>query len=132
MHMSVAYLHREFRAVHRDTKPGNVLPGAQRRHGYLSDFGSAATVDANDHAHAARPRDEHLPASRGSCGRSHAGTIREMARAARQGGSLYLAIVYPFSTAQDDDTVHTGQSRVSDPYQQALAVRAWLDVQLPC
>jgi eukaryotic-like serine/threonine-protein kinase len=41
----LAYVHREFRALHRDTKPGNVLLDENRRHGYLSDFGSAAVVN---------------------------------------------------------------------------------------
>jgi serine/threonine-protein kinase len=47
---ALAYLHREFLALHRDTKPGNVLLDDQRQHGYLSDFGSAATVDASGQA----------------------------------------------------------------------------------
>ncbi len=47
---ALAYLHREFMALHRDTKPGNVLLDDQRHHGYLSDFGSAATVDASGQA----------------------------------------------------------------------------------
>jgi eukaryotic-like serine/threonine-protein kinase len=42
---ALAYVHREFRALHRDTKPGNVLLDENRRHGYLSDFGSAAVID---------------------------------------------------------------------------------------
>jgi serine/threonine protein kinase len=44
---ALAYLHREFMALHRDTKPGNVLLDDQRQHGYLSDFGSAATVNSS-------------------------------------------------------------------------------------
>jgi eukaryotic-like serine/threonine-protein kinase len=47
---ALAYLRREFKALHRDTKPGNVLLDEQRAHGYLSDFGSAATVDASGQA----------------------------------------------------------------------------------
>jgi eukaryotic-like serine/threonine-protein kinase len=47
---ALAFLRREFRALHRDTKPGNVLLDEQREYGYLSDFGSAATVDANGQA----------------------------------------------------------------------------------
>lgn len=47
---ALAYLRRDFNALHRDTKPGNVLLDEGRAHGYLSDFGSAATVDANGEA----------------------------------------------------------------------------------
>jgi eukaryotic-like serine/threonine-protein kinase len=43
---ALAYVHREFDALHRDTKPGNVLMDESRRHGYLTDFGSTATIDA--------------------------------------------------------------------------------------
>jgi serine/threonine protein kinase len=43
---ALAYLHREHGAVHRDTKPGNVLLDPSRKRGYLSDFGSAALIDA--------------------------------------------------------------------------------------
>lgn len=43
---ALAYLHREHHAIHRDTKPGNVLLDATRKRGYLSDFGSAALIDA--------------------------------------------------------------------------------------
>jgi serine/threonine protein kinase len=42
---ALAYVHREFSALHRDTKPGNVLLDENRHHGYLSDFGSAAVID---------------------------------------------------------------------------------------
>jgi eukaryotic-like serine/threonine-protein kinase len=41
---ALAYLHREWNALHRDTKPGNVVLDEDRRHGYLMDFGSAATI----------------------------------------------------------------------------------------
>ena len=34
---ALAYVHRQFSALHRDTKPGNVLLDAERKHGYLSD-----------------------------------------------------------------------------------------------
>jgi eukaryotic-like serine/threonine-protein kinase len=43
---ALGYVHREHGALHRDTKPGNVLLDEHRRHGYLSDFGSAAAIDA--------------------------------------------------------------------------------------
>jgi serine/threonine protein kinase len=42
---AVGYVHRTFGAVHRDTKPGNVLLDGGRTRGYLTDFGSAATMD---------------------------------------------------------------------------------------
>jgi eukaryotic-like serine/threonine-protein kinase len=42
---ALGYVNREHNALHRDTKPGNILLDEQRRHGYLSDFGSAATID---------------------------------------------------------------------------------------
>lgn len=40
---ALAYLRREFNALHRDTKPGNVLLDKDRTRGYLSDFGSAGS-----------------------------------------------------------------------------------------
>ena len=49
---ALAYILREFGAVHRDTKPGNVLLNDRRTHGYLSDFGSAALLDMNGQASA--------------------------------------------------------------------------------
>jgi serine/threonine protein kinase len=49
---ALGYLHREFGALHRDTKPGNVLLDEDRKHGYLSDFGSAATIDPDGGAQA--------------------------------------------------------------------------------
>jgi serine/threonine protein kinase len=49
---ALAYVHREHRAVHRDTKPGNVLLDADRRRGFLSDFGSAALIDERGGARA--------------------------------------------------------------------------------
>jgi serine/threonine protein kinase len=41
---ALGYLHREHHALHRDTKPGNLLLDEDRKHGYLSDFGSAASI----------------------------------------------------------------------------------------
>jgi eukaryotic-like serine/threonine-protein kinase len=49
---ALGYLHREFNAIHRDSKPGNVLLDEDRRHGYLSDFGSAALIDPQGGAQA--------------------------------------------------------------------------------
>lgn len=40
---ALAYLHREWNALHRDVKPGNVVLDEYRQHGHLMDFGSAAT-----------------------------------------------------------------------------------------
>jgi serine/threonine protein kinase len=47
---ALAYVYREFQALHRDTKPGNVLLDENRGHGYLSDFGSAAVVNGSREA----------------------------------------------------------------------------------
>ena len=47
---ALAYVHGEFKALHRDVKPGNVLLDEGRAHGYLTDFGSAARMDAQGEA----------------------------------------------------------------------------------
>jgi serine/threonine protein kinase len=47
---ALGYVHREFDALHRDMKTGNVLLDEARQHGYLTDFGSAASMDANGDA----------------------------------------------------------------------------------
>jgi eukaryotic-like serine/threonine-protein kinase len=44
---ALAHVHRQHGALHRDTKPGNILLDEHRRHGYLSDFGSTAAIDAD-------------------------------------------------------------------------------------
>src|SRR5579859_6071060 len=49
---ALAYLHRQHNAIHRDTKPANVLLDPVRKRGYLSDFGSAARIDAQGGASA--------------------------------------------------------------------------------
>jgi serine/threonine protein kinase len=49
---ALGYLHRDINALHRDTKPGNVLLDEERRHGYLSDFGSAVKIDEQGGAQA--------------------------------------------------------------------------------
>jgi SAM-dependent methyltransferase len=47
-----------------------------------------------------------------------AAAISEMARVLCQDGWLCVAVVHPFVTAQDDDTLHTDSFRVSRPYLQ--------------
>jgi serine/threonine protein kinase len=42
---ALAYLHVSKQYVHRDIKPKNILLSADRKIGYLADFGSAATLD---------------------------------------------------------------------------------------
>jgi ubiquinone/menaquinone biosynthesis C-methylase UbiE len=44
------------------------------------------------------------------------GAIREASRVLEPGGQFCIAIVHPFVTAQDDDTLHTDQFRVSRRY----------------
>jgi ubiquinone/menaquinone biosynthesis C-methylase UbiE len=45
-----------------------------------------------------------------------AGAIGEASRVVVPGGQFCIAIVHPFVSAQDDETVHTDQFRVSRPY----------------
>jgi SAM-dependent methyltransferase len=45
-------------------------------------------------------------------------TINEIGRVLCPGGWLCTALVHPFATAQDDDTLHTDSFRVSRPYLQ--------------
>ena len=49
---ALGYVQQEFKAVHRDTKPGNVLLDGDRSRGYASDFGSAATLAGDGQAEA--------------------------------------------------------------------------------
>jgi SAM-dependent methyltransferase len=44
------------------------------------------------------------------------GVVGEASRVLTPGGQFCIAIVHPFISAQDDDTVHTDQFRVSRPY----------------
>ncbi len=66
---ALGYLHREFKAIHRDTKPGNALLDEDRRHGYLSDFGSAATIDPQGGAQAVLGTNIYRPPEAGISGR---------------------------------------------------------------
>jgi serine/threonine protein kinase len=43
---ALAYVERRYHGVHRDVKSGNMRMDTDRVTGYLSDFGSAATLDA--------------------------------------------------------------------------------------
>ncbi len=66
---ALGYLHREFRALHRDTKPGNVVLDADRVHGYLSDFGSAAAMDETGRAAAVLGTNIYRPPETRASGR---------------------------------------------------------------
>jgi serine/threonine protein kinase len=66
---ALAYVDRRFNAVHRDVKPGNVLMDEDRATGYLSDFGSAATLDAKGEALAVQGTDHYRPPEAKSSGR---------------------------------------------------------------
>lgn len=44
------------------------------------------------------------------------GTVREIARVLRTGGWLCVAMVHPFASAEDPDSMHTHTPRVSRPY----------------
>jgi len=44
------------------------------------------------------------------------GTVREIGRVLRPGGRLCLAVVHPFNSAQDIDTMHAPSFQVSQPY----------------
>jgi SAM-dependent methyltransferase len=45
-----------------------------------------------------------------------AATVREIARVLRPGGALCAAVVHPFASARDEDSLHTAEFRVSRPY----------------
>lgn len=66
---ALGYLHREHNALHRDTKPGNLLLDEKRKHGYLSDFGSAASIDANGGAQAVLGTNIYRPPESRASGR---------------------------------------------------------------
>jgi eukaryotic-like serine/threonine-protein kinase len=66
---ALGYLHREHHALHRDTKPGNLLLNEKRRHGYLSDFGSAASIGADGTAEAVLGTNIYRPPESRATGR---------------------------------------------------------------
>ena len=47
------------------------------------------------------------------------GAVAEIGRVLRPGGQLCLAVVHPFISAQDEDTLHTSSFAFSRPYLQA-------------
>lgn len=66
---ALAYLHREHNAIHRDTKPANLLLDADLRRGYLSDFGSAALLQADSCARAVLGTNVYRPPESRTTGR---------------------------------------------------------------
>ena len=48
-----------------------------------------------------------------------AGAVGEIGRVLRPGGELCLAVVHPFISAQDEDTMHVPSFRFSQPYLQS-------------
>ena len=48
-----------------------------------------------------------------------AGAVAEIGRVLRPGGQVCLAVVHPFISALDEDTLHTAWFRVSRPYLRA-------------
>jgi SAM-dependent methyltransferase len=52
------------------------------------------------------------------------GTVREIGRVLRPGGRLCAAVVHPFASARDADSLHTPTFRVSQPY---LEERRYVD-----
>lgn len=52
------------------------------------------------------------------------GAVREIGRVLAPGRQLCLAVVHPFSSAEDEDSMHTHAPRFSRPY---LESRRWVD-----
>lgn len=46
------------------------------------------------------------------------GAVHEIGRVLRPGGQLCMAVVHPFISAQDEQTMHSASLRVSQPYLQ--------------
>jgi eukaryotic-like serine/threonine-protein kinase len=66
---ALAHVYRRFNAVHRDIKPGNMLMDKERETAYLSDFGSAATLDVEGKATAVLGTDHYRPPEAKSSGK---------------------------------------------------------------
>jgi len=66
---ALAFVYQKHNAIHRDVKPGNVLLDKDRQNAYLSDFGSAATLDANGEAAAVLGTDHYRPLEAKSSGK---------------------------------------------------------------
>jgi SAM-dependent methyltransferase len=52
------------------------------------------------------------------------GAVSEIGRVLRAGGRLCMAVVHPFASAEDEDSMHTGTHRYSQPY---LRPRRYVD-----
>jgi serine/threonine protein kinase len=66
---ALAFVYQTYKAIHRDVKPGNLLMDKERMNAYLSDFGSAATVDPNGAVAAVLGTDHYRPPEAKSSGK---------------------------------------------------------------